>query len=1099
MFAFTDTRFSFCAGSRAAGSVLPTLTTCVDVTGPQGDASWLRIDCPEGVTETAPDLKRRKKLNYDRERRCRKSVGLPTSSRAAVPATAKSRQAVHRTSLKADPAKAKRRAAQQVAKQATYRSSLQNDPAKAHRRAAQNSSRQSAYHSSLQNDPAKAKRRAAQQVAGQAAYRSSLQKDPAKAARRDEQLVSSQEDYVGSLETTPAKGARRRRYNAAAGERHRLKQALLEAVEIAVARVEADERRRETHDATPARLDARAQEVAWQAANAASSDQFVQQADPPQRYLSTAWDRELHAALSDEPPPLLPTDAAWCNDQAARVRWTAIRRHSARLMSIPLDNVCNTCNESWPNMEMAPSTPGLCLRCHKLKPAKKHKFALANNMDPGDVPSHLPSLSVPEEALIGVAHQHIHVMRNTGGSSKYRGHTCVFEQQLGTFLTSLPPKVRELNILLVRQEGDTGYPDRIFRVRRHAVHAWLTFLIAHNPAYKHVTLNGSNLADLPDNACVGHDLPQVVQRNEVPSAAAVPGAGIPSGPAAAAALPPDDSGVISVKPIALEDNALLNTLRRAQRGDVEDDPQRPLEAVAYPHHNSAIPLNEFTNPLLLAGLYPVLYPTGRAMFIDPTRTSTVTFKQYVLHMLRHKSRRFAQHPRWRYTMLNQQMRWEAMSLSRAFVDRQYQHLTVDELARQVERGNTSVIRGLQRFSNPLTGTDSFWSAAKARGYAFLTFNEYFFDRMPTYFGTISAAELHWRWFHRMLPGSDDYLQHPVESSSEEYRLRAEAVAKNPSLSAWAFHHMATSWIKEVLYKHCGWVDHLLRYEFSQRGMTHAHFLAQLLGAPTISELEDAFAEQATRTAANDDSHGPKMLAIIARFRSLVQLTAYHPEPLRRKWKVKPSAGNWPTEGELTEEQVRAAPAITTPLCQVRDDPTSMRDHLAQLTNRTMLHVCGAYCLRKDPASKEMFCRGGFGEKSMLRTACDCAAHERVWCARTAEDALANADPAPCPSCAGHPLPPPPPPPPPPFAAAAAAPPAPAPPAPRQQQASPTELSAALIQLVGAARAAQWEADPSVPLRDTDLHENHPNCGNASNFCSECSSPLYPPSPCACST
>ena len=108
--------------------------------------------------------------------------------------------------------------------------------------------------------------------------------------------------------------------------------------------------------------------------------------------------------------------------------------------------------------------------------------------------------------------------------------------------------------------------------------------------------------------------------------------------------------------------------------------------------------------------------------------------------------------------------------------------------------------------------------------------------MPTYFATISAAELHWPWFHRTLPGSDAYLQQPVASSAEEYRLRAEAVAKNPALSAWAFHHMSTSWIKDVLYKHCDWVDHLLRYEFASRGMTHANILALLSGAPTISEL-----------------------------------------------------------------------------------------------------------------------------------------------------------------------------------------------------------------------------------------------------------------------
>jgi hypothetical protein len=128
---------------------------------------------------------------------------------------------------------------------------------------------------------------------------------------------------------------------------------------------------------------------------------------------------------------------------------------------------------------------------------------------------------------------------------------------------------------------------------------------------------------------------------------------------------------------------------------------------------------------------------------------------------------------------------------------------------QVQAGNLSTLDGITRWGASLRGTQGYWRSEMCQAYAYVDFLEYFYDRMPTVFNTMSAAEMHWKWLHRLLPESDAYLD--VEPPrSDEYRLRGEAVIKNPAIVAWAFRHLHHQWTLKVLYKRAGWVDHLGR-------------------------------------------------------------------------------------------------------------------------------------------------------------------------------------------------------------------------------------------------------------------------------------------------
>lgn len=266
--------------------------------------------------------------------------------------------------------------------------------------------------------------------------------------------------------------------------------------------------------------------------------------------------------------------------------------------------------------------------------------------------------------------------------------------------------------------------------------------------------------------------------------------------------------------------------------------------VAWPTHTSTEPVDEFTISDYLARVYPTLFPFGDCQ-LRSVRRITVTADEYALHLMRHKSGLFARHRQVRYTFLNSIQRWRVLSLSKVYVERTMAHKTVADiqtevgagrdnlslpclagrrstapltgaaacrlLRPQVDAGNTATLDGLVRWAASVRGTKGYWQSQQCRGYAFLEFAEYFYDSMPTVFTTISAAELHWEWLHRLMPGSEEYLAEDHElTPQEEYRKRSEACMNNPGVMSLAFHLFVKAWLLQVMYPYGGWLMHLLR-------------------------------------------------------------------------------------------------------------------------------------------------------------------------------------------------------------------------------------------------------------------------------------------------
>ena len=326
---------------------------------------------------------------------------------------------------------------------------------------------------------------------------------------------------------------------------------------------------------------------------------------------------------------------------------------------------------------------------------------------------------------------------------------------------------------------------------------WLAWLKRHNPAYADIEIDQEALGDLPEEGFVGDQRVSMDEGDMPGPEVGVPGSGVreqqqaadgasTSGggqqqqeqgqqqaqqqqprqpeddisPVDAKDATPQDSGAQSIDPMAEERAALTAALERAREGLRRPQAETIGDGLplARPDVAQDEPFNEFTSDSYLTCGFPTLFQTGKAQFRQ-TRRRDVRPDEHFVHLLRHKTGKFQRNRRFRYVALNSISRWKARDVAGVFVRKNFNNLTVEELQNRVQRNDMPVLQGLLRWSQSLRGTRQCWSGVRGKAYAWLTFLEYryMFDQMPTLFCTISAAEMHWDWLHKLFDESDKYL------------------------------------------------------------------------------------------------------------------------------------------------------------------------------------------------------------------------------------------------------------------------------------------------------------------------------------------------------
>ena len=116
---------------------------------------------------------------------------------------------------------------------------------------------------------------------------------------------------------------------------------------------------------------------------------------------------------------------------------------------------CSQCHEEWIIIQLNRDT--VCHRCElKDKDKEPPLFSDDNEMDPGEVPEHLPALSQVEEMLIARVHLHLEAKRIRGLQYQYTSHTVCFMNDSTKLYDTLPLLPRHLDLFLLRPPQSGG-------------------------------------------------------------------------------------------------------------------------------------------------------------------------------------------------------------------------------------------------------------------------------------------------------------------------------------------------------------------------------------------------------------------------------------------------------------------------------------------------------------------------------------------------------------------------------------------------------------------------------------------------------------------
>jgi hypothetical protein len=146
-----------------------------------------------------------------------------------------------------------------------------------------------------------------------------------------------------------------------------------------------------------------------------------------------------------QPPlPAQPQTAGFLPSE----QWGYIQSFHAAMNQVEMET-CGRCKERWFTMDLKAQ---VCHACFLRDKRNQSPFLMSadNNMDPGEVPAHLPELTQVEEMIIARSHVQMMVHRYRGHQYHYTGHCVSFMQNTVKTVDLLPNLPAELDIVVLR-------------------------------------------------------------------------------------------------------------------------------------------------------------------------------------------------------------------------------------------------------------------------------------------------------------------------------------------------------------------------------------------------------------------------------------------------------------------------------------------------------------------------------------------------------------------------------------------------------------------------------------------------------------------------
>ncbi|KAE8751243.1 hypothetical protein FOCC_FOCC002071 [Frankliniella occidentalis] len=509
-------------------------------------------------------------------------------------------------------------------------------------------------------------------------------------------------------------------------------------------------------------------------------------------------------------------------------------------------------------------------------------FSAENDMDPMSVPVELQNLTFIEKQLIARIHTVMSLYKFKKCQYKYSGQVINFSQDVQSVATKLPHLIADINnVVVVKLTDNIVLQD--FVVRKAIVLRALIWLKANNPSYSDIQIDYKNLDSLPIEGNVYGQLKKIETDMDFPD--------------------------------EIEDNEDDTTKDNDENSEIKlsytDVPElmdsslkKSLDNVVIWPSIGKTPIIEFSSPGFISLAFPHLFPYGKADF-SMGRKHKISLQDYIRHLMLYSDSRFAQDERFRYFIMNCEMRWTALNIGNIYVKKNsfFSKMTIVQLKDFLKK-NPSLVNQVMHYGSRLRTTKAYW---KSRCGELLDMVNQL--GTPTVFFTLSSADFHWPDLYRL-------LGHDVKNLT--MNQRNDLLSKNPLVADAFFYARSKFFLEKSFKNHFDVSDTWYRYEYQHRGSIHVHGIAWLKNAPTIT---------------NNMTEKEKEVAI-EYYNKLIS---------------------------CQNPNIQIKPSLIHP-CQLSlDEVDNLEDDLCQLINQVQRHTkCRrSHCLRQCTKTKKVECRYKF--------------------------------------------------------------------------------------------------------------------------------------------
>ncbi|KAH0385989.1 hypothetical protein KCU92_g2920, partial [Aureobasidium melanogenum] len=442
--------------------------------------------------------------------------------------------------------------------------------------------------------------------------------------------------------------------------------------------------------------------------------------------------------------------------------------------------ICPQCRES--RMDTKVNEREVCHKCSRED--RPNKFLASNDMQPKGLTPDLIPMTPLEEMMLALRHGHCEILKVRPGKPSGEVFIQMFDAARNN--SKLPVPVENCPMVVIApKDYSLEQFDQDCLVRRQVVLTNAMELQRSHPGYKDKALiDFAAITALPLQEVMTSHL--VIQRTDSSSVSSVP-----------------------VKGRAIR-RAIPNLLSR-----------KGLSGNVFPPSDSSttfIPARDLNRSVpYLSAASPSIYPCGECEFVSP-RSQPVDFKEYLVHLIRHKDRRFINHPSWlsvAFCLLqNQQINSRSQWLGTKKFPRD---MSDQEIESAIYDDDTDLIRRVFDHGSILKGSQSWWTVAKRDLAAVVMAVGH-----PHIFLTLTANPLEWTALHALLPGYDDTV--------DQDALRT-LISENPDVVVEFFVERRELFFKHVVNPKFDVVDSWGRFEFQKDGGIHWHGVLWCRNAP----------------------------------------------------------------------------------------------------------------------------------------------------------------------------------------------------------------------------------------------------------------------------